>query len=138
MKPVALALLLCPLLLQTAVAAGHRLECPTVAPADWALPRARLSGVAVLAAKDGEAIDEASPPTLVPDSETISAGSLHQRWQMNVYGPGSRFYVDCRYQGSDRVLRLDAGQVKLCERVVTKFSRTTGESSQSENRLTCD
>jgi hypothetical protein len=138
MKPVALALLLGLPLVQPAAAAGHRLECPAVAPADWALPHARLSAVAVLAAKDGEAIDEASPPTLVPDSETISAGSLHQRWQMNVYGPGSHFYVDCRYQGSDRVLRLDAAPVKICERVVTKFNRATGASPQSQNRLYCD
>jgi hypothetical protein len=138
MKPVALALLLGLPLLQPAEAASHRLECPAVAPADWALPQARLSAVAVLATKAGEPIDEAAPPTLVPDSETISAGSLHQRWEMNVYGPGSRFYVDCRYRGSERVLRLDAGQVKICERVITKFSRATGESPQSENRLYCD
>jgi hypothetical protein len=138
MKPLALALLLGLPVIQDAAAAGHRLECPAVAPADWGLSRARLSGVAVLATEDGETIDEAAAPTLVPDSETMRAGTLHQRWQMNVYGPDSRFYVDCRYRGTDRVLRLDAGQVKRCEREITHFSRATGESQQSENRLYCD
>jgi hypothetical protein len=56
MKPVVLALLLGLALLRPAAASGHRLECPAVAPADWALPQARLSAVAVLAAKEGEPI----------------------------------------------------------------------------------
>jgi hypothetical protein len=121
-----------------AAAGGHRLECPAVAPPDWGAPQGRLSGVEVLAAKDGEAIDEKSPPSLVPDSESLRAGTLHQRWQMNGYGAGWRFYVDCRYQGSERVLRLDAGAVRSCDRFVSKFSRTTGASKQSEDSLACD
>jgi hypothetical protein len=121
-----------------AEAASHRLECPMVAPAAWGLPNARLSGVEVLSARAGEPIDNTAPPSLVPDSESIRAGTLHQRWRMNQDGPGWSFYVDCRYQGSDRVLRLDAGQVKTCDQFITRFSAAKGESKQSERRLHCD
>jgi hypothetical protein len=136
-KPTTLTFLLV-VLAPLAAAAGHRLECPAVAPADWGAPQGKLSGVAVLAAKDGEPIDETAPPSLVPDGESLRAGTLHQRWRMNGYGAGWRFYVDCRYQGSARVLRLDAGAVKSCDRFISKFSRTSGESGQSENSLACD
>ena len=43
----------------------HKLERPQSAPADWNMPAARLSGVEVLSAKVGEAVDDKSPPSLV-------------------------------------------------------------------------
>jgi hypothetical protein len=121
-----------------AAATSHRLECPAVAPAEWAQPGARLSGVEVLATRAGQPIDDSAPPSLVPDMESFRAGTLHQRWQMNQYGDGWRFYVDCRYQGAERVLRLDAVQVKSCNQFISKFSRDKGESKRSERRLYCD
>ena len=137
-KSLSLALVLLVLSPGAAPAGEHRLECPAAAPADWPTPHGRLAGVAVLAAKDGEAIDETAPPSLVPDNESLRAGTLHQRWRMNGYGAGWHFYVDCRYEGSARVLRLDASAVKSCDRFVSKFSRTTGASTQSQDSLACD
>jgi len=121
-----------------AAAASHRLECPAVAPAEWAQPGARLSGVEVLATRAGQPIDDNASPSLVPDMASFRAGTMHQRWQMNQYGDGWQFYVDCRYQGVDRVLRLDAVQVKSCNQFISKFSRDKGESKRSERRLYCD
>ncbi len=116
----------------------HKLECPQTAPADWRMPQARLSGVEVLSAKVGEAIDDKSPPSLVPDDQSLSAGTLHQSWRMDSDGPGWVRFVDCHYQGTDRVLRLDANHLVRCERTLTHFSKTAEANEPSIDQMTCD
>ena len=78
-----------------------------------------MIGVQVLSAKRGEAIDEAAPPDLVPDQQTIHSGTLHQIWQMNAEGPDWVYFVWCRYVGSGRILKLEAANVKRCERTLS-------------------
>ena len=116
---------------------GHALECPARAPDDWKLPNAPLSGVEVLSSREGEAIDETAPPSLVPDEQSIQSGTLHQSWKMNADGPEWIFFVDCHYKGTDRILRLDARTVTRCDRTISHFSRTTGETARSEQRMRC-
>jgi hypothetical protein len=119
-------------------AATHKLECPAAAPADWNLPGAPLSGVEVLSAPIGETIDEKSPPSLVPDENTLRAGTLRQSWRMDGDGSGWVRFVDCRYRGSLRVLRLEASHLASCERVVTHFSETSGAGKLSKETMICD
>src|SRR5262249_13003279 len=103
------------LLTGPAYAAGHALECPPTAPAAWGSPRGGLSGVQVVSAKRGEAIDETAPPDLVPDRQRTQGGVLHSVWKMNADGPDWLFFVWCRYAGTPRVLKLDAPGVRQCE-----------------------
>jgi hypothetical protein len=98
--------------------ARHRLECPSHAPAEWGKPRGSLIGVQVLSAKRGEAIDETAPPDLVPDRQARRAGILHQTWQMNGDGPDWQYFVWCRYAGTERIVKLPAPAVTICERVL--------------------
>jgi hypothetical protein len=117
---------------------GHKLECPQSAPSDWNMPAAPLAGVEVLSAQIGETIDDKSPPSLTPDENSLRAGTLHQSWQMDNDGDGWVRYVDCHYQGTDRVLRLDANHLAKCERTVTHFSRTGGATKLSKETMSCD
>lgn len=116
----------------------HKLECPAVAPAVWGLAGAKLAGVEVLSAPRGEKIDETAPPSLMPDGQSLAAGTLRQEWRMNEDGPGWVFFVDCHYRGSERVLRLDAAGVKRCQRTIAHFSPSAGESAGSEQAMVCD
>jgi hypothetical protein len=115
-----------------------KLSCPAVAPADWGLTNAPLAEVQVLATPEHEAIDETATPSLVPDENVIRDGVLRQTWQMNSNGPGWLWYVDCRYRGSKRVLRLDAKGLSRCLRTITPFSKTSGETPRSVQRMACD
>jgi hypothetical protein len=117
-------------------AAGHRVECSALAPAEWGTPRAALSGVDVLATPAGEAIDDKAPPTLVPDDNTITGNLLNQRWDMRSYDSGWRLYIDCHYR--DRVLRLEAPGVKTCARQLAPFDRKTGAGPHAKDSLYCD
>jgi len=99
-------------------APGHVLECPARAPAEWGDARGALVGVDVLSTRRGEAIDDAAPPSLVPDSQVIRAGTLHQSWRMNQDGPDWQYHVWCRYSGTTRVLKLAAPGVRQCERLL--------------------
>jgi hypothetical protein len=126
-----------------AAAPRHKLECPQAPPAAWNMPTARLSGVEVLSARVGETIDDKSPPSLTPDDESIRAGTLHQTWRMDGDGPGWVRFVDCRYRTPDRpsaerVLRLDAGHLATCERIVSHFSKTAGTTALSKDLMACD
>ncbi len=137
---ILLSLILAAAAISTAHAAppSHKLECPQSAPADWNVPTARLSGVEVLSAKVGEAIDNKSPPSLMPDDQSLSAGTLRQSWRMDSDGPGWVRFVDCHYQGTDRVLRLDANHLSRCERTVTHFTKTAEATEPSIDRMACD
>jgi hypothetical protein len=97
------------------------------------LPRGALVGVEVLSAPRGEKIDPAAPPSLMPDTNEVRGGKLHQVWRMNADGPDWVFYVDCHYAGAARVLRLDAGGVGRCERILPPPPNEGGPQS-----LTCD
>src|SRR4051812_49436752 len=98
-----------------AEASAHRLACPHDAPADWALPKpAPLDQAAVLSQKDREPIDEAAPPSLVPDHGFAVGRVWHNVWLMGDEAGWSHF-VDCRYRGSERVLRLKADGLRRCE-----------------------
>lgn len=94
------------MLAATTLAGAHTLQCPD----------GPLAGVDVLSAKHGEAIDEAYPPTLVPDEQTTRAGVVHQVWRMNGEGPDWDYFVWCRYQQPDRLVKLPAPKVTRCER----------------------
>ena len=61
-------------------ACAHGLECPARAPADWHASSGVLDGVQVLSARQGEKIDDRSPPTLVPDDQSTRNGVLHSVW----------------------------------------------------------
>jgi hypothetical protein len=95
--------------------------------------RGALNGVEILAAPRGEKIDEAAPPSLMPDSNKVHDGMLHQVWRMNAEGPDWMYYVDCHYAGTARLLRLDAGHVTRCERVLPPPPNESGKQS-----LICD
>lgn len=112
---------------------AHGLECPAHAPADWHASPGALNGVQVLSAKQGEKIDDQSPPTLVPDDQATRNGVLHSVWQMNGEGPDWQFFVWCRYAGSDRVLKLAAPRVKRCE-----YTTPAAHPDRPPQAMVCD
>jgi len=118
--------------------AQHKLACPAKAPTEWGLPDAPLSEVQVLATPEHEAIDETATPSLVPEVNAVRDGALQQIWPMNSNGPGWLWFVDCRYRGTKRFLRLDAKDTHRCVRTITHYSKATGESARSTQRLVCD
>ena len=120
-------------LLLAGPAGAHGLECPAHAPADWHASPGVLNGVQVLSAKQGEKIDDQSPPTLVPDDQTTRNGVLHSVWQMNGEGPEWQFFVWCRYAGSERVLKLDAPRVKRCE-----YTAPAAHPDRPPQAMVCD
>jgi hypothetical protein len=114
-------------------AAGHALECPARAPADWGGSHGSLTAVQVVSAKRGKTIDETAPPDLVPDEQRTQGGILHSIWQMNSYGPEWLFYVWCHYAGTSRVLRLEAPGVKRCE-----YSTPAAHPDRPPQQMVCD
>jgi hypothetical protein len=90
-------------------------------------------GVEVLSAPRGGKIDDTAPPSLMPDANEVRDGMLHQVWRMNADGPDWVYYVDCHYAGTTRVLRLDAGHVARCERILPAPPKVDLPQS-----LTCD
>ena len=121
------------LLTGRAWAAGHALECPVHAPADWQVSPGVLNGVQVLSARRGETIDEAAPPDLVPDEQRTQGGILHSAWRMNSEGPDWLFYVWCHYTGTKRLLKLDAPGVKRCE-----YTTPAAHPDRPPQQMVCD
>ena len=119
-------------------ASRHKIECPAMAPADWGLSGAKLSGVQILSQPKGQRIDETAPPSLVPDRSTVSGGTLHQVWTMNGDGPGWDFFVDCHYTGTTRLLRIPGDGVKRCDRTITHFRSRGAPDPRSLELLHCD
>jgi hypothetical protein len=100
---------------QAQAAPPHRLECPLTAPASFGLGKGvKLDQVAVLSQKTGEPIDEAAPPSLVPDRGFAQGGLWHNIWEMGDE-PGWSHFIDCQYRGSPKILRLRADGLKQCE-----------------------
>jgi hypothetical protein len=129
------------ILMAQAASAGttnHRLDCPAYAPPEWGGPKAPLSEVHILASPMGQAIDNKSPPSLAPDRESFRAGVLLQSWSMNTDGPAWVYFVDCLYEGTDRLLRLDAKDVKICRLSISHFRATKGKSRDSRIQLICE
>jgi hypothetical protein len=122
----------------SAQAQQHRLECPREAPAEWSLPKpAPLDQAAVLSQPTGEAIDDSSPPSLVPDRGFARGSVWHNIWMMGDE-PGWSHFVDCRYRGSTRILRLKADGLKQCEQVARSYSAKRGVANDAVQTMTCE
>lgn len=116
----------------------HRVECPREAPAGWGLPKpAPLQQPAVLSQPTGEPIDEAAPPSLVPDRGFARGNVWHNVWIMGDEPHWSHF-IDCQYRGSPRVLRLKADGMQQCEQTATPYSATKGVAENAVQTMTCD
>ncbi len=121
------------LLAGPASAAGHALECPARAPAEWGGSPGLLNAVQVLSAQRGEAIDETAPPYLVPDEQHTRSGILHSVWRMNSDGPDWLFFVWCQYAGTPRVLKLAAPGVARCE-----YTTSAAHQDRPPQQMVCD
>jgi hypothetical protein len=119
-------------------AQAHAIDCPATAPASWGVGAAKLAGVEILSQPKGEKIDETAPPSLMPDETKITGGILRQYWTMNDSGAGWDFFVDCRYAGTTRFLRIEAAGVKRCDRAVTQYRKSGDPDPRSVDSLHCD
>ena len=116
----------------------HRLECPDAAPSEWHLPtKAPLVQAAVLSNRIGQAIDEATPPSLVPDRGYALGEVWHNLWTMGDE-PGWSHFVDCHYKGVPKVLRLEADGLKQCEQTARPFDSKKGVSTTAVQTMWCD
>ena len=116
----------------------HAVACPAEPPADWGLPRGTpLDQAAVLSQPKGQPIDETAPPSLIPDRGFARGTVWHNIWLMGDE-PGWSHYVDCRYRGSTRVLRLPADGLKQCEQTATPYAPRTGVAANAVQTMTCD
>lgn len=120
---------------QTAYATppAHLLSCPAQTPATWGSLAGVLNGAEILSMPHGDKINEQAKPSMVPDSWDQRGARIRQIWHMNAEGPDWDYYVDCHYSGTSRILRLDAGKVKICER---QFD--AGQPDRGAQSLTCD
>jgi hypothetical protein len=124
--------------LSTRAGPHHRLECPAQAPAEWHLSKpAPLDQVAVLSQPFGQPIDEAAPPTLVPDQGYARGDVWSNVWLM-ANKPGWSHFVDCRYRGSKRVLRLKADGLEQCEQTARPYSARGGVAAGAVQTMACD
>jgi hypothetical protein len=115
-----------------------RVACPAQAPADWRLAGpAPLEQAAVLSQPRGQPIDEAAPPSLVPDRGFAHGNVWHNIWLMGD-DPGWVHFVDCRYRGSQRVLRLKADGLRQCEQTAQPYSRAHGVAEDAIQTMACD
>jgi hypothetical protein len=120
-----------------ALAQHPRLECPREAPAEWNLPKpALLEQAAVLSQPVGEPIDNASPPSLVPDRGYSRGNIWHNIWLMGDE-PGRSHFVDCRYHGSEQILRLKANELKQCEQTAKPYSTRSGMGDNAVMTMAC-
>jgi hypothetical protein len=119
-------------------AAAHGLQCPQAAPAAWGVaPGSPLDQAAVLSQPTGEVIDETAPPTLVPDRGFARGDVWHNVWLMGDE-PGWSHFVDCRYRGSPRVLRLNADGLRRCEQTARPYSVRRGVAEEAAQTMACD
>jgi hypothetical protein len=132
-------LMVCQLIVASAHAAQqHRVECPPQAPADWDLTKpAPLDQVAVLSQPTGTPIDERSPPSLVPDRGFARGSIWHNIWLMGDE-PGWSHFVDCRFRGSERVLRIKADGLKQCEQIARPYSAKGGVADNAVQTMACN
>jgi hypothetical protein len=115
----------------------HHVECPREAPAPWTVQQpAPLEQATVLFQPVAQAIDENAPPSLVPDRGFAHGGVWHNIWRMGDEPRWSHF-VDCRYRGSQRVLRLKADGLGQCEQTAQPYSITTGVARDATQTMTC-
>jgi hypothetical protein len=115
-----------------------RLACPPQAPAAWNLPKpAPLDAVGVLSQPIGQPIDETTPPSLLPDRGFARGNVWHNIWLMGDE-PGWSHFIDCRYRGSARVLRLKADGLKRCEQTARPYAPNTGVAKGAAQTLMCD
>jgi hypothetical protein len=119
-------------------AAAQGLHCPPEAPAAWGMPSASaLDQVAVLSQPAGEPIDEAAPPSLVPDRGFARGDVWHNLWRIDDQ-PGWSHFVDCRYRGSQRILRLKADGLRQCEQTARPYSPKAGIADNAAQTMACD
>jgi hypothetical protein len=122
----------------SAHAQQHRVECPPQAPADWDLTKsAPLDQVAVLSQPGGTPIDERSPPSLLPDRGFARDEVWHNIWLLG-NEPGWSHFVDCRYRGSPRILRLNADRLRQCEQTARPYSAKGGVADNAVQTMKCD
>lgn len=118
--------------------AAQGLRCPPEAPAAWGLPSASpLDQVAVLSQPTGEPIDETAPPSLVPDRGFARGDVWHNLWRIDDQ-PGWSHFVDCRYRGFGRILRLKADGLRQCEQTVQPYSSRAGVADDASQTMACD
>jgi hypothetical protein len=135
---LAILTLLAPLAAPLLAAPPHRLECPSVAPAEWGLPPGTpLDQAAVLSERTGRAIDESAPPSLVPDRGFARGKVWHNIWLMGDE-PGWSHYVDCQYRGSQQILRLKADGLKQCEQTAQPYDARHGVGANATQTMACD
>jgi hypothetical protein len=115
----------------------HRLECPREAPLEWGLSQpAPLDQAAVMSQPVGQPIDDNAPPSLVPDRGLARGSVWHNIWLMGDE-PGWSHFVDCRYRGSTRILRLNADGVKQCEQTARPYSTKGGVPDNAMQTMVC-
>lgn len=115
----------------------HPVACPASAPKEWGLPpNAGLDQAAVLSQPYGEPIDDRSPPSLVPDTGFARGGVWHNIWRMGDE-PGWSHFIDCRYHGSPRVLRLRADGLRQCEQTAQPYAAKGGIAADARQTLIC-
>jgi hypothetical protein len=120
-----------------ALAQRPRLECPREAPVEWNLPKAApLDQAAVLSQPVGKPINDASPPSLVPDRGYPRGTAWHNIWLMGDE-PGWSHFVDCRYRGAERILRLKADELRQCEQTAEPYSTKSGLADNAVMTMAC-
>ena len=121
----------------SAQAAGPRVACPMQAPAGLGPNLGPLEQVAVLSERQGVAIDDTAPPSLVPDRGFARGNVWHNIWLMGDE-PGWVHYIQCQYRGSPKALRLPADGLRQCEQTATPYSARRGVAATAVHTLACE
>ncbi|HKM52153.1 MAG TPA: hypothetical protein VJY33_02020 [Isosphaeraceae bacterium] len=85
----------------------------------------------------GEQIDDSSPPSLMPDRSYARGSVWHNIWLIGDE-PGWLHFVDCRYRGYERILRLQADGLKRCEQTARPYSVKGGLAGNAIQTMVCD
>jgi hypothetical protein len=91
----------------------------------------------VLSQPAGTPIDEGSPSSLVPDRGFADGTVCLNIWLLGDK-PGWSHFVDCRYRGSPRILRLNADSLKQREQTARPYSTKGRVAANAMQTMTCN
>jgi hypothetical protein len=84
----------------------------------------------------GPPIDDNASPSLAPNRGFARGSVWYNIWLM-ADEPGWSQFVDCRYRGSTRILRLKADGVEQCEQTGRAYSTKGGVPDNAVQTMVC-
>jgi hypothetical protein len=120
--------------LQSPAFAAVSISCPPTAVTDIPQATETLTSVMVMNSPQGDPLDSAAFPSLVPDSQTQTGKTLVSTWQL--YKDG-RSYLYCGYGSKDHFLLFDVTGAVHCDQRITPYPAPGTDNAGSTLSAAC-